>query len=34
LKEAGVGGQVAGMALMPDGGIAMVPDLPNLARTR
>jgi two-component system, chemotaxis family, chemotaxis protein CheY len=34
LKEAGGGGQVAGMALMPDGGIAVVPDLPNLARTR
>jgi two-component system chemotaxis response regulator CheY len=34
LKEAGGMGQVAGMALMPDGGIAVVPDLPNLARTR
>ncbi|MCI0408400.1 MAG: chemotaxis protein CheW, partial [Acidobacteria bacterium] len=34
LKEAGGGGQIAGMALMPDGGIAVVPDLPNLARTR
>jgi len=34
LKEAGGSGQVAGMALMPDGGIAVVPDLPNLARTR
>jgi chemotaxis protein histidine kinase CheA/ActR/RegA family two-component response regulator len=34
LKEAGSGGQVAGMALMPDGGIAVIPDLPNLARTR
>jgi len=34
LKEAGAVGQVAGMALMPDGGIAVVPDLPNLARTR
>jgi chemotaxis protein histidine kinase CheA len=32
LKEPGRGGQVAGMALMADGGIAMVPDLPNLAR--
>ena len=32
LKEAGRGGQVAGMALMADGGIALVPDLPNLAR--
>jgi chemotaxis protein histidine kinase CheA/ActR/RegA family two-component response regulator len=34
LKEIGGVGQVAGMALMPDGGIAVVPDLPNLARTR
>jgi two-component system, chemotaxis family, chemotaxis protein CheY len=34
LKEAGNGGQVAGMALMADGGIAMVPDLPSLARVR
>ncbi|HEV8376071.1 MAG TPA: response regulator, partial [Candidatus Polarisedimenticolia bacterium] len=34
LKDAVTGGQVAGTALMPDGGIAVVPDLPHLARTR
>ncbi|HEU5181186.1 MAG TPA: response regulator [Candidatus Polarisedimenticolia bacterium] len=34
LKDSGNGGQMAGMALMADGGIAMVPDLPSLARVR
>ena len=34
LKEGDARGQVAGMALMADGGIAIVPDLLNLARLR